>query len=183
MRNECTTGIVIDSYSSLADVVRIIREITKETITEIQDHICNREFVMSCSNYDSVGLERLAKYTDRLEENGVTIKIYLGEDIITKTQLNELATEYSRKFQQLVIAPEQLIEDADMSCLQEFSYLWEEEKNDCVVEINDTNFAILRIKENQDMQFLLIEDNDLSFQVAAKMILQGNRIIDRRSIK
>ena len=97
--------------------------------------------------------------------------------------MQELATENIRKFQQLIIAPEDLIEDVDMSSLQEFSYLWEEEKDDCVIEINDTGFAILRIKENQDKLFLLIEDNDLSFQVAAQMILQGNRVIDRRSVK
>ena len=183
MRDECIVGIVVESYSSLADAVTIIREITKETIIEIRDHICNHEFVMSCSNNDPTRLEQLVKYTDRLEKNGITITIFLGKDIITKTQLQELATEYIRKFQQLIIAPEDLIEDVDMSILQEFSYLWEEEKNDCVVEINDTGFAILRIKENQDTQFMLIEDNDLSFQVAAKMILQGNRVIDRRGVK
>lgn len=182
MSDECTVGIVVESYSSLADAVTIIREITKETIIEIRDHICNHEFVKSCSNYDSAGLKQLVKYMDRFEKNGITIKIFLGEDVITKTQLNELATEYSRKFHQLVIAPEQLIEDVDMSSLQEFSYLWEEDKNESVVEINDTGFAILRIKENQDMQFLIIEDNDLSFQVAANMILQGNRVIDKRSM-
>ena len=62
MRDECIVGIVVESYSSLADAVTIIREITKETIIEIRDHICNHEFVMSCSNNDPTGLEQLVKY-------------------------------------------------------------------------------------------------------------------------
>lgn len=46
------TGIVIDQYPSVAEVVKIMRKYTKDSIMEIRDHLNKNEFVMSCNYID-----------------------------------------------------------------------------------------------------------------------------------
>jgi hypothetical protein len=57
-----------------------------------------------------------------------------------------------------------------------FRFLWEEEQDEWVVLKDGYDYTIFNIKTR--MVLLIDENDDLADQVAAMMILQGNRVID-----
>ena len=65
--------------------------------------------------------------------------------------------------------------EVDPVTLDEFKHLWETEQADWVVLKDDLDHVIYNIRSRSVMH---IDDEDLNNQVAAMMILQGNRVID-----
>ena len=59
--------------------------------------------------------------------------------------------------------------------LEEYKYLWEKDREEWIVLKDGYDYTIFNIQTKSALQ---IEDIDLNNQVAAMMILQGNRVID-----
>lgn len=169
------TGIVIDQYPSVAEVVKIMRKYTKDSMMEIRNHMSKNEFVMSCDFIDEDGVKRLIKCINELKKSKITVKIYENDEQIDL----QLLKNWVGSCRQTAIQTEAEIEleasEADVAELEEFRHLWEEEQSDWVVLKIDYGYTIFNIKTHSVM---LIEDEDLNNRVAAMMILQGNRVVD-----
>ena len=60
-----------------------------------------------------------------------------------------------------------------MDSLNELSYIWESDKDKYVLVNDEIGYGILCI-EGKELEFLLIEDNELYHAVVAKMLENGN---------
>ncbi|MBP3240511.1 MAG: hypothetical protein J6M92_08190 [Oribacterium sp.] len=169
------TGIVIDQYPSVAEVVKIMRKYTKDAIMEIRDQLNKNEFVMSCDYIDEDELKRLIKCVNELKKSKITVKIYENNEQIDL----QLLKNWLGSCRQTAIQTEAEVEleasEADESELEEFKDLWKENQSDWVVLKDDYDYTIFNIKRHSVMH---IEDEELNNRVAAMMILQGNRVVD-----
>lgn len=62
-----------------------------------------------------------------------------------------------------------------MSLLNEYSYIWEEDRDKYVLVTDELGESIFYINENEIMYFL-IEDDMLDTLIINKMLANGNRI-------
>ena len=65
--------------------------------------------------------------------------------------------------------------EVSASDLEEYNYLWGKDWDEWVVLKDEYDYTIFNIRTKSALQ---IEDIDLNNQVAAMMILQGNRVIE-----
>ncbi len=168
-------GIVIDQYPSVAEVVKIMRKYTKDSMMEIRDHINKNEFVMSCNYIDEDEIKRLIKCVNELKKSKITVKIYKDNKQIDLQLLKNWVESCRQTAIQTEAEVELEVSEADESELEEFKALWEDDQSDWVVLKDDYDYTIFNIKRHSVMH---IEDIDLNNRVAAMMILQGNRVVD-----
>lgn len=170
-----TVGIVIDRYPSVAAVVKIMRKYTKDSMMDIRNHMSMNEYVMSCNIIDIPGVRQIIKCVNELKKNKITVKIYEhGRE--TELQLLKNWVHFSRETEVQVEAEVELeAGEVDPTALDEFKHLWETEQADWVVLKDGLDYTIYNIRSKMVKH---IDDEELNDQVAAMMILQGNRVID-----
>lgn len=170
-----TVGIVIDQYPSVAAVVKIMRKYTNDSMLDIRNHLSRNEYIMSCNVIDIPGVRKIIKCINELKKNKITVKIYEhGGEI--ELQLLKNWVHSSRETEVQVEAEVELeAGEVDPVTLDEFKHLWETEQADWVVLKDDLDHVIYNIRSRSVMH---IDDEELNDQVAAMMILHGNRVID-----
>lgn len=62
-----------------------------------------------------------------------------------------------------------------MDALNEYSYIWESDKDKYVLLNDELDISILYLNEKEVM-FFLIEDDELSDSIIAKMLESGNKV-------
>ena len=168
-------GITIDQYPSVAEVIKIMRKYTNESIMDIKTHINNKEFVISCDFCNDDEVKRIIKCINELKKSRITVKIFDNDEEIEMQFLKN----WVRTCREIDIQTEAEVEleavDIDPAELEKFKYLWEAEQDDWVVLKDNYDYAVYNIKKKG---ILLIEDTDLNNQVAAMMIMAGNKVID-----
>lgn len=168
-------GIVIDEYPSAAEVIKIMRKYTDESIMEIKTHINKKEFVISCDFCNEAEVKRIIECINELEKSKITVKIFENDEEIEM----QLLKNWVHTCRDIAIQTEAEVEleavDIDSEELEPFKYLWETEQDDWVVLKDNYDYTVYSIK---DKGILLIEDDDLNNHVAAMMIMAGNRVID-----
>lgn len=168
-------GITIDQYPSVAEVIKIMRKYTNESIMDIKMHINNKEFVISCDFCNDDEVKRIIKCINELKKSRITVKIFDNDEEIEMQFLKN----WVRTCREIDIQTEAEVEleavEIDPAELEKFKYLWETEQDDWVVLKDNYDYAVYNIKEKG---ILLIEDTDLNNQVAAMMIMAGNKVID-----
>ena len=168
-------GITIDQYPSVAEVIKIMRKYTNESIMDIKTHINNKEFVISCDFCNDDEVKRIIKCINELKKSRITVKIFDNDEEIEMQFLKN----WVRTCREIDIQTEAEVEleavDIDPAELERFKYLWEAEQDDWVVLKDNYDYAVYNIKKKG---ILLIEDTDLNNQVAAMMIMAGNKVID-----
>jgi len=168
-------GIIIDKYPSVAEVIKILRKYTDDSMMDIRNHMSNNEFVYSCPFVRDDEVRKLIKIINDLKKNKITVKIYERDEEIT-LQLLKNRVQSSREDTIRIEAETELeVAENDPADLEPFSYLWETEQDDYVVLKDEYDYTIFNVKTKQA---LLIEDEDLNNQVAAMMIMAGNRVVD-----
>ncbi len=98
-------GIVIDQYSSLAEVVKIMRKYTKDSMMEIRDHMNKNEFVMSCDYIDQDEVKRFIKCINELKKSKTSVikkggRMLLekyNDKLLTKVFPDIISIKFSRK--------------------------------------------------------------------------------------
>ena len=172
---ESILGIVIDKYSSVAEVIKIMRKYTHESIMDIKTHINNREFVISCDFCNDEEVKRIIKCINELKKSKITVKIFDNDEEIEMQFLKN----WVRTCKEIAIQTEAEAEleavDIDPAELEKYKRLWETEQDDWVVLKDNYDYTVYNVKEKG---ILLIEDTDLNNQVAAMMIMAGNRVVD-----
>ena len=157
-------GITIDQYPSVAEVIKIMRKYTNESIMDIKTHINNKEFVISCDFCNDDEVKRIIKCINELKKSRITVKIFDNDEEIEMQFLKN----WVRTCREIDIQTEAEVEleavDIDPAELEKFKYLWD-----------NYDYAVYNIKKKG---ILLIEDTDLNNQVAAMMIMAGNKVID-----
>ena len=168
-------GITIDQYPSVAEVIKIMRKYTNESIMDIKTHINNKEFVISCDFCNDDEVKRIIKCINELKKSRITVKIFDNDEEIEMQFLKN----WVRTCREIDIQTEAEVEleavEIDPAELEKFKYLWEAEQDDWVVLKDNYDYAVYNIKKKG---ILLIEDTDLNNQVAAMMIMAGNKVID-----
>ena len=173
---DTTVGIVIDQYPSVAAVVRIMRKYTNDSMMDIRNHMSRNEYVMSCDSIDTAEVRKLIKCIEELKKNKITVKIIeRGEEIELQYLKNWVRSSRESEIQ---VEAEAELEAGEVSRVNfdEFRFLWEEEQAEWVVLKDGYDYTIFNIKTR--MVLLIDENDELADQVAAMMILQGNRVID-----
>ena len=75
-------GITIDQYPSVAEVIKIMRKYTNESIMDIKTHINNKEFVISCDFCNDDEVKRIIKCINELKKSRITVKIFDNDEEI-----------------------------------------------------------------------------------------------------
>ncbi len=163
-------GIKVEKYSSIAAVVKVLRDYSSMSISDIKAAIEKNDYVYTGSSYEDGELEKIIDCYTRLTQSGTAVQLYEdGDGISFEILLNIQQRNY--EISNEVEAEEELEQDdTDIEVLEPFSYLWEEEFDDWVV-IKDENGYSIYNTETQSV--LLIEDEDLNNKVAAMMVMQG----------
>ncbi len=165
-------GIKIVSYTSTANVVRIIRKYSKSSMAEIKNAVNTGEFVYAVDQYDEGALDDIIRCRKELVDAGIEVQLYMGDEQVSLQFIRNLR-ESSREIGYEVEAEAEL-ENADMEALREFRYLWTDELDKWVVVKTELGFLIV---DKDDRHVMLIEDEELNNQVAAMMIMNGCEVV------
>ena len=167
-------GIKIVSCNNIAAVVKILREYTTKSISEIKSAVANSEFVLEGASYNDDELDKLVDCYTKLKNAGIESEIYEDEDKISFEILTNLLQRNYEIQNEIDAEMELELDDTDMEEIEHFSYLWTEEQEDWVVIKDEYDYTIFN-KKNQSE--LVIEDEDLNNKVAAMMIMQGAEVL------
>jgi len=169
-------GFKITSQSSIAGIVKIVRKYKDFSIADIKNRVDKEDYIFTCDAADEVGCKTMLKCIKELNKAKVTTQLYEFDKAMDLQLLKnwiDTCRGISREVDaEMVLESESVNTDA----IQEFSYLWTSEQKEWVVLKTEFDYSIMNHKTNQ---FLLIEDEDLNNQVAAMMIMQGNKVIDQ----
>ncbi len=168
-------GIVIENYSSIVEVIKILRKYTDDSISIIQNHIKNGEIVLSCSFFDHSAIKTIIiKCINELKKKKITVKIFEDDEEITMQMLKNWVGTSRDISIQTEAEVELEAEEFDMAELESFSYLWDGSEPGWIVLKDKYDYTIFN-KETQ--MALLMEDEDLNNRLAAMMILSGCEVV------
>ncbi len=168
-------GFKIISQSSMASIVKIVRKYKDYSIADIKSKVENDNYIFTCNAIDEAECKKMLKCIKELNKAKISTQLYEYDEAID-LQLLKNWVGTCREISHEVDAEMELeSESVDYNAIQEFSYLWTTEQKDWVVCKSEYDYSIMNTKTNQ---FLVIEDEDFNNQVAAMMIMQGNKVID-----
>lgn len=119
-------GIKIVSYKSIASVVKILRKYTGQSISEIKSAVDKGKFVYAGDQCDDDELKNLIECYKELTSSLIKAKLYQNGSEIPLQFLLNLRESYRGIDYELEAEDE--LESADMEALEEFNYLWTEER-------------------------------------------------------
>ncbi|MCF0132192.1 MAG: hypothetical protein HUJ71_10670 [Pseudobutyrivibrio sp.] len=171
-------GFKITGQTSIANVVKIVRKYKDLSISDIKGKIDNDEYIFACDTVDEEACALMFNCISDLNESKISTQLYERDKAID-LQLLINWLESSQKVSAEVDA-EMLLEGeaVDLEAIQKYAYLWTAEQSDWVVIQDKYGYSIVNVRTKQ---FFLMEDDDLNNQVAAMMIMQGSRVVDKNS--
>ncbi len=83
-------GIKIQTTTSMAKCISIIRKYNPVSMGEIKSAIELREYVLTSSTIDSPGIRKIRKCYDELEKAGIDAEIYERDELISREIISNL---------------------------------------------------------------------------------------------
>lgn len=169
-------GFIIDSFDSIAEVVKIMRNYTDDSISEIRTKIAKRERSYNCSIHDDDGIRKMIKCINELKKKNVRVTILDKQDDIINMQLLKNWLSLIRDVEIETEAETELeVSEVDPSDIEKYSFLWDGTEKNWAVLKGDYEYTIYNTETEEVFG---IRDEDLNNAVAAMMIMQGNEVID-----
>lgn len=178
--NDKSIGIVIDSCSSQAEVIKILRKYTKDSMTQIRAKLEGKERVLTCPAFDENEIERIMECINELQKNNIAVRIFDGDEAITM-QLLMNKVQSCRENAILTEAEMELeASEIDVDEAEPYRFLWEDGKCDSATQ---DDYVVIKqgfeytIMNDRTGQVLEIEDEDINNYVAAMMIMAGKKVV------
>lgn len=69
-------GLKIESYKSLADCVKVIRQFQNDSLSDIKAKIQNHDYILCYACSDDIGVKNVIRCYDQLIKTGATVTLY-----------------------------------------------------------------------------------------------------------
>lgn len=73
---ELINGLKIDSYDSIANVIKVLRKYGNWSIADIKSRVENHEYILCFPCEDENGLEQIIKCYEELAENNISSSLF-----------------------------------------------------------------------------------------------------------
>ncbi len=169
-------GFKITSQSSIASIVKIVRKYKDFSIADIKNKVDNNEYIFTSKVFDDTENRIMLKCIKELNKAKITTQLYEDDEAIDLQLLKNVLGSSRQSMIEIEAETELEQEEADPDAIKEYSYLWTTDQDEWYVIKDEYDYTIVNEKTNEP---LLIEDEDLNNQIAAMMIMQGNKVIDK----
>lgn len=94
-------GIKVKETTFNANIVKIMRRYSDESISDIKKKVINREYLYVCDYIDFDGLATIVEIYNAMKKTNIDVELFEHEEITTIEFLNNLIQSYSETEKQV----------------------------------------------------------------------------------